>query len=239
MRRIALLTVAAAVTLGLVVIGSDGPMTAAASHGNVNVHIHDTYFHPAGAFGSPTDHAAAQAACQLATPDAACDAQIHAGDSITWITADPVAQAPHSVTECTDGSFTVCGASVDPGNPIGDTGVLFSNQWPTGAVQFTTPGTYYYRCDVHLTNMRGRVVVAQAPSATPSPTLGVTPSPSGTGATSAAGAASPTVTPARVIGAGGPSDGGGALSWYLLPIGAGLVLLSAAVSVGLTNARRR
>jgi len=248
MIRLSLLAVvAAACVVSLLLLGSGGRSPVQASQGNVNVHVHDTFFHPEGAFGTPTDHTAAAAACQLANPDSACDAQIHVGDTITWITAPPAAGQPHSVTECTDNNFNTCGANVDPNNPIGDSGVLFPfpNQWPSAAVQFTSPGTYYYRCEVHPFNMRGRVVVAQAPAATPSPTPAPTPSPppaatlspSGAGSPSAAAATSPTATPASVAAGGGPTDEGSGLPWYLLAVGAGLLVLVVA-GISFKAARR-
>ena len=83
-----LIAVLAAVSLVLLSAGDSSP--AQATHGNLNIHVHEIYFHPEDAFGTPTDHGAAQLACQAASPDPACDAQIHVGDTITWVSAAPL-----------------------------------------------------------------------------------------------------------------------------------------------------
>jgi plastocyanin len=139
------------------------PATAAT---NLNVHVHDDFYHPAGAFlvGPSTDHNLAQTSCQAANPAPACDAVITAGSTITWVSPAPLASHLHTVTECTDNTFSVCGPSVSPVNPIGDSGVRNPpnpgpSGWPYGPIVFTQPGTYYYRCEVHPATMRGRVVV--------------------------------------------------------------------------------
>ena len=55
----------------------------------------------------------------------------------------------------------------DPNNPIGYSGVRNPpspgpSGWPYTTGPFTTPGTYYFSCDVHPDVMRGRVVVQPA-----------------------------------------------------------------------------
>ena len=168
MRKVvALALVTGLLAVSLVVAAGDGPVRVQASHGNLNVHVHDDFYHPAGAFvvGPGTDHALAKAACEKANPDAPCDAVIHAGDTITWVAPAPLAQNLHTVTECTGPAFIVCGANVSAANPTGDSGVrnpppdTGSDAWPYGPIQFNTPGTYYYRCEVHPDVMRGRIVV--------------------------------------------------------------------------------
>lgn len=141
-----------------------GESPARASHGNFNVHVHDDYFHPAGAFGVPTDHTVAKAACQKANPDAACDATIHVGDTITFISPAPLAVNLHSVMECSDNTFGTCSVGADPSNPIGDSGYRSPpspgpSGWPYATAAFNTVGTFYYRCDIHPDVMRGRIVV--------------------------------------------------------------------------------
>jgi plastocyanin len=93
------------------------------------------------------------------------------GDKVEWWTKSPFHVNPHTVTECTDGSFTNCGASVSATNPIGDSGVIAggasSNTLQYGPITFTDPGAYFYRCDIHPLTMRGRVLVN--PVGTPSP----------------------------------------------------------------------
>ena len=153
--------------LGLLLIAGDGAGPVQATHGNFNVHVHDDFYHPTGAFivGVGTDHALAETACEKANPDAACDAVIHPGDTITWVAPAPLAQNQHTVTECTGSAFSVCGSNVSAANPIGDSGVrnpppdTGSDAWPYGPIQFNAPGTFYYRCELHPSVMRGRIVV--------------------------------------------------------------------------------
>src|SRR5437773_891556 len=146
MRRIPLSGIAVALTTGLIVtavlfaVGS-APRLASASHGAVNVHVHDDYFHPTVNFTVGAGHSNAIALCMRAQPDTTCTAVVHAiaGDSITWIAPAPLAANPHSVTECTDATFSVCGPSVDPDNPIGDSGVRNPpnpgpSGWPYGPI---------------------------------------------------------------------------------------------------------
>lgn len=235
MNKISFVAPVAGLLVALLVIGGGTSKPVEATHGNLNVHVHDDFYHPAGAFGSPTDHTAAAAACMVADPAAACDAQIHAGDTITWVTANPQAANVHTVTECTDNTFSVCGAAVDANNPIGDSGnrqispATPPTGWPYGPVTFTTPGTYYYYCQIHPAVMRGRVVVAaaiQTPTPTPAPTASAPPT------------ASPTVTPASVPVTGGPaSDGGQMSSLAIVAAVTGALLLIG--SAGLALKRRR
>jgi plastocyanin len=144
-----------------------GPQQAEASHGNLNVHVHDDYYHPAGAFAisSVTDHNLARAACEVGDPPLSCDAIIHVGDTITWVSPAPLAVNPHTVTECTDNTFAVCGAGVSAANPIEDSGLRAPpspgpSGWPY-VVQFNTAGTYHYVCTVHPNVMRGRILVIE------------------------------------------------------------------------------
>jgi hypothetical protein len=74
----------------------------------------------------------------------------------------PLAVNAHTVTECTDGTWSTCGAGTAAGNPIEDSGVRFQPGWPY-VVQFNAAGTYYYRCEVHPTVMRGVVQVYSPP----------------------------------------------------------------------------
>ncbi|HEV8574913.1 MAG TPA: hypothetical protein VGR43_09420 [Dehalococcoidia bacterium] len=151
------------------VVVHDLPQSAEANHsapGSADthiVHVHDNYFHPEPLTGPWADHNAAMTDCQVAGPPPQCDMTIDVGDSVEWWTKSPFAQAPHTVTECTDNTFSTCGAAVAPANPIGDSGVFaggaVSNTLRYGPITFTAAGTYYYRCDVHLTTMRGRVLV--------------------------------------------------------------------------------
>ena len=101
--------------------------------------------------------------CQTNSPVHLCNMTVDVGDSVEWWTKAPFHLNPHTVTECTDGSFTNCGAAVDPNNPIGDSGVFPGgaavNTLRYGPVTFTTPGAYFYRCDIHPGVMVGRISV--------------------------------------------------------------------------------
>lgn len=162
MRRILFAAFAAGlVVTGVLALGagSYSPVKAAITF---NAHVHDDYFHPTGSFVPGPGHVTAQALCMQANPDPTCTAAIEVGDSIQWVAPAPLAANPHSVTECTDNTFTVCGAGVAAPNPIEDSGVRFQPGWPY-LVAFNTAGTYYYRCEIHPVTMRGRVQVNAAP----------------------------------------------------------------------------
>jgi plastocyanin len=151
------------------VVVHDVPDSAEANHstpGSVDTHIvhaHDDYFHPEPLTGPWPNHTAAMADCQTNSPAPACNMTVDVGDSVEWWTKAPFHMNPHTVTECTDGSFTNCGAAVDPNNPIGDSGVFPGgaavNTLRYGPVTFTTPGAYFYRCDIHPGVMVGRILV--------------------------------------------------------------------------------
>jgi plastocyanin len=146
---------AVAAVIGLTALAGSNPIQAA----NIfNAHVHDDYFHPTGSFVVGPGHATAQALCMSSTPDPTCTATINEGDSVNWVAPAPLAVNPHTVTECTDGTFTTCGPAVSAANPIGDSGIRFQPGWPY-LVQFDDPGTFYYRCDIHPTVMRGAVNV--------------------------------------------------------------------------------
>jgi plastocyanin len=166
MKAFMLLAVAAAIVAAAIGIVFRDGTTASASHGNFNVHAHDDYFHPTGSFVPGPGHATAKALCEASTPDTTCTSVIHVapGDSITWVTANPPTRNPHTVTECVSGDFNTCGPAVDPANPIGDSGPLAASSpgpsgFPYGPISFSTPGFYYYRCEIHPNTMRGIVQV--------------------------------------------------------------------------------
>jgi plastocyanin len=151
---IAPVALVAAAAIGFIAL-SGGPIQAA----NIfNAHVHDDYFHPTGSFVVGPGHSTAQALCMSSTPDPTCTATVNEGDSVNWVAPAPLAVNPHTVTECTDGTWTVCGAGSSAPNPIEDSGVRFQPGWPY-LVQFDDPGTFYYRCEIHPTVMRGAVNV--------------------------------------------------------------------------------
>lgn len=219
------------VLLALAASGGDSSPASAnhSSPGSVDshvAHVHDNYFHPEPLSPTWADHSAAQADCQAASPPAQCDLNIEVGDSVEWWSKDPFHAQPHSVTECTDNTFSSCGANVDPDNPIGDSGIFMGGATQDalrhGGVTFDTAGTFYYRCEVHPDEMRGRVVVAAAAAQTPTPTpTPAAPTPTAPGATP-----TPTAAPAIPRTGGPPADGSGGT----LPAVA-LVLGGAAIAV--------
>jgi plastocyanin len=102
----------------------------------------------------------------------------------------------HSVTQCTNATFNNCvGAGFDSG---------IQNLAP-GQDYFPSPlslgqGTYYYRCNVHLSGMTGIIQVGgPTPAPTPSPTLAPTPTP--TSAPTSTATSQPTPSPSA------PPDG--------------------------------
>jgi plastocyanin len=150
----------------------------------------------AGAYSrGPADAGVTPDAHVLVTDDAYCDpdglqcapalpvhtTNIEEGEVVMWEWMNLVQAAGngpgtdnlHSVTECTDATFTDCGADVDPDNPIGDSGLRDAG---THTTTFENPGIFYYRCDAHPNDMRGQVVVAGVPTPTPTPEI-PTPTP--------------------------------------------------------------
>jgi hypothetical protein len=99
---------------------------------------------------------------------------------VEWWTKPPFHAQPHSIQECTDGTFTTCGANVSPSNPIGYSnffaGGAVANTLRYGPIQFTSPGTFYYRCDVHPLEMFGRItIMGPTPTLSPHPGTGNPP----------------------------------------------------------------
>jgi plastocyanin len=158
MRRLLAVALAAGLASLMFLVSASDSVAPVRAATLVNKHVHDDYFHPTQGFVVGPNHSIAQALCMGATPDPTCTATIAEGDSISWIAPAPLAVNPHSVTECTDGTWTTCGAGSSSPNPIEDSGVLFQPGWPY-VVAFNDPGTFYYRCEVHPTVMRGAVQV--------------------------------------------------------------------------------
>ena len=232
----------------------DVPEGAEANHsapGSIDTHIahvHDNYYHPEPLTGPWPDHAAAQADCQSATPPVQCDMTIEVSDSVEWWTKAPFHSAPHTVTECTDNTFSNCGATADSVNPIDDSGVFPGASVDAvqyGPITFTTPGTYYYYCSIHPDVMRGRIVVSaqQTPTPSPTPAPSVTTSPAGSPTIAPTGVTPPTSpSPSQQLPAaapqtgGGPSSGASSWVWIATSIG-GAMLAAATAGVGLLRRR--
>lgn len=162
--------------------------------------------------------------CSPAFEGAACETDITAGDTVTW----NVVAGSHTVTECSAG-FAAC-------PPAGgfDSGILVDGQ--TFVHTFDTPGTYAYRCELHISEMLGKIVVS---AATPSPTASPSPSPT-VEPTPTAATEAPTTVPtiAALPKTGGATTGSGATAWRYVLLASGMALLSAAV-FAFSAARKR
>src|SRR5712692_8150167 len=97
--------------------------------------------------------------CSPANSGGVCDTAVNVGDTVTWLW---VGSATHTVTEC-DAAFSTCppAGGFDSGRQAN--GATFSHV-------FNTAGTVAYRCNVHTTLMRGRVVVSAQSTGTATPT---------------------------------------------------------------------
>jgi hypothetical protein len=99
-----------------------------------------------------------------------CTTTIQVGDSVTW---QNTTATSHTSTECD----SVCGTI--PGSPMWD--IAIDPYDTTAPLQFNQVGTFNYQCNVHPTQMKGRIVVQAAPlTATITPTPTSTPSPTAT-----------------------------------------------------------
>jgi len=130
-----------------------------------------------------------------------CDTNITAGDTVTW----NFIQGFHTATQC-GADFSPCPLSGGFDSDIVDPGLTYSRT-------FDTAGTYWYYCALHPSDMKGRIIVAEAtPSPTAAPTDGATAAP-----TQAA-------TPAGIPATGGPPGESGVATGALLALGAGLLI---------------
>ncbi|MCH7810103.1 MAG: hypothetical protein IH863_05950, partial [Chloroflexi bacterium] len=103
-----------------------------------------------------------------------------------------------TVTQCTGNNFATCPGGV----PGFNTAVLIDP--PSGYLSqaFPNVGTFFYRCQVHPSSMRGIIIVGSptTPTASPSPSPSPTASPTATPTATAAPTASPaTATPAPTL----------------------------------------
>ncbi len=145
-RRLRFVAVSGSFSLALVALVAFAPAGRSASAAGVSVEAGNDYF------------------CSRAFEGAACETDITAGDTVTW----NVVAGSHTVTECPAGV-----AACPPKGGFGS-GILVDGQ--TFVHTFDTPGTYAYRCELHTSEMLGKVVVSAAiasptPSPTPSPTI--------------------------------------------------------------------
>ena len=225
--------VVAGLAVVLLVLGVGPPGPAQASHGTVDIAVGNRWF-CSSSFGSGVVHTAT----------------IHVGDSVRWGGAtNPYPgcstgwAGTHTVSECTDGTFTNCTDpfgthDVDAQNPINESGFKGSDS-TNGPITFPTAGTYYYYCRLHPADSRGRVVVQALATATPTPTVpAAQPTPSPTTETQGVSGSTPTPPPRAAAGAlpaaGGPPPAGGAGgAWSAAIIGTAVTLLAVgAVALG-------
>ena len=186
--------------------------------------------------------------CEPSFENGVCETTVNAGTTVVWqYTSGDTA---HTVTECGD-SLEVC----DPPVRLWHSGSLIAG-W-TFSQLFDTPGVYLYRCQIHTDQMRGRLVVqeappAPAPTSTTAPTISPSPAASATppaptesaspasvsgAADGPSGAATESVR-ALPVGGGSPPDSGGGSSQRLTVAGA-LTLLMAGTATALVRLRRR
>ncbi|MEO8456873.1 MAG: plastocyanin/azurin family copper-binding protein [Chloroflexota bacterium] len=130
--------------------------------------------------------------CSLDFDGSTCETDILQGDTVTW----NVSAGTHTVTECND-TLTAC-----PPTGGWDSGLLDEGQ--SYSQTFDTAGTFNYRCELHPSEMNGKIVVAAVATGTPSPPPSASASP--TAASSA--------TPAALPQTGG--SGGTGTIWTLI-----------------------
>lgn len=106
--------------------------------------------------------------CDSSHAGGTCETTIAAGDTVAWDFSG--VGLPHSTREC--------GASCDNPTmtPLWDSTVSHE---PTFQFTFNQAGTFLYRCEVHPSLMRGRIVVQGGPQPTPTatPPVPATPTP--------------------------------------------------------------
>ena len=151
--------------------------------------------------------------CSASFDGGVCETTIHAGDTVVWDFSQAMNQ--HTTTEC--------GASCDSpsASPLWDSGRLNSG---TFQFTFTEAGTFLYHCQVHPTEMRGRIVVQAAATPTATPTLV-------TSGTFPFVTQPPTATPGGTLPTAGQGTQSGSADWWLvvalLGLGAGPLAIGA------------
>lgn len=100
--------------------------------------------------------------CEESFQDGVCETVINAGDSIAWDFSG--AALPHTTSACGDS----CDDPTDA--PLWDSGTI--DDGSTFQFTFSEPGTYLYRCNIHPSQMRGRIVVQAAPTEPEPPDTG-------------------------------------------------------------------
>ena len=160
--------------------------------------------------------------CDASFTSSVCEKTVNAGDTVLW----KVASGVHTVTEC-DSAFTAC-------PPAGgfDSGTL--NGGSEFSHTFSSPGAFYYRCNIHPDQMRGKATVVAL--ATPTPTAASTSTPVASLASTPTAAAP--ATPAKAPSAGGDPSGGWGGPWAILMAAAGALLVLGSAGLVVRTARR-
>ena len=92
--------------------------------------------------------------CDSSLTSQVCETTINVGDTVTW---DFVA-GTHTTTECGGDCWT---APVSTGSALWHSGNRSAGQMFQRT--FDAPGTFNYQCNIHPTEMRGRIIVSGAP----------------------------------------------------------------------------
>lgn len=209
-RAVASLTAAAALAaFSAIAFLSIAPSGGAAAQSTITIETGNLYF------------------CAPAFQNQVCETTITEGDTIVW---DNVAGV-HTVTQC-DESFSTC-----PPSGGFDSGTLTQGQ--TYSRSFASAGTFYYYCAFHPSEMRGRITVQQAATATPTPEPTAEPTPTPEGQTPSP-TPEVTATPAGAPGTGGlgPQQFDGASTWTTVALLGGLAAAIAGAGL-LLGANRR
>jgi plastocyanin len=151
--------------------------------------------------------------CDASFDGNVCETDVTAGDTVTWT----VSGGTHTITEC-NSDYSQC-------PPSGGWDSQIVSQGATYSQTFAQPGTYAYRCELHPSEMLGKIVVAA---------ITASPTPVPTAAPTSGSTAGPTSTPVALPNTGGPvSDDGTTL--YLV---AGTTLIAGA-ALAFALARKR
>lgn len=86
--------------------------------------------------------------CNASFQGGVCETMIANGDTVLWT---QTGGAPHTVSQCTDGTFTSCSGGFQSGTLAGGSGATFDET-------FNSDGTFFYRCNIHPSTMRGQIV---------------------------------------------------------------------------------
>lgn len=160
--------------------------------------------------------------CNSSFDGGVCQTTISVGDTVTWDFSHVANQ--HTTTEC--------GATCDypTSSPLWNSGRRSS-----GAFQFTftQAGTFLYQCQVHPTEMRGRIVVQAAAASPTAPPAGQTPA--GQTPTSGATPTSVAAQPGSNLPKSGYGPQSGSSDWRLLSA----LALVGATTFGIGLAYRR